>query len=83
VAVKEAVNRSSQAIQNPLLLVTEPRIRDNIFALYVCYKIFLFYADSWTGEGEVVIPSYFVPTGMKHNTKDLELLYSVHILTAE
>jgi hypothetical protein len=30
VTVKEGVKKSSHPIQNPLLLVTEPRARDNI-----------------------------------------------------
>jgi hypothetical protein len=29
-----------------------------------------------------MIPSYFVRTGMKQNTKYSELVYSVHVVTA-
>jgi hypothetical protein len=33
-----SANKSNHPTQNPLLLVTEPRTRDNIFTIYLCTK---------------------------------------------
>jgi hypothetical protein len=70
--VKEGVNKSNHPIQNPLLLVTEPRTRDNIYEREASLNL-KWQLDS-VGNGSATFHTIFTLFDRNLNF-DIELIY--------